>query len=1102
MSNSQLLSPGDEFEKYVVEQELGHGGMGAVYLVRHRFLDTEFALKVLYPEVAERDKQYVERFIREGRLACQIRHPNLIAVYDAGQNEKNKMFYLVMDFVSGGNVRDKLKKEHFINMLEAISIVRQVASALEAAQKHNMVHRDIKPDNIMFDDKGVVRLADLGIAKATDDNNTGLTMAASVFGTPAYMSPEQARDSSKVDTRADIYSIGVVFFEMLTGRRPFSGNTTIEILSHVVDSEPAPDVRTFLKDVPEDVAKLVADMLEKDREKRISSPTELIHRLDALNLSAYQPNQIQPEAIPVTESEAPTGVTLPTMAGGQVPTPSQVQPTPQPASNPQSVGAVSGSPTPAAPSTDTISAPSPSTGKGAAPEKKRGPLMYVALAFSVLLFVGMCALLFLKLKSQESQPQGTTTITEPSQSGKTPQKTVAVKPAENPTVPSSEKPSENPSEKPKTVALQNAENQTTEVAPSKPGEKPQETTQEVKTEELTPVADDQGKPQEAAAKLAEEAKAKEAAAKADAEAKAKEAAMQQEVQVWSEELKKALDELESAKIDRGQTFGKHLDNLERNIMSAQNVLETDNAQRFVLAHDWLRTAREERKWIHENAPLRERIQKSLQNIQEAEQKARAEGAVLQKVSEYASASDAVEKLKFLFEQGDFEGAEKQGTVALNKFTEAFELARQQNLKTSIHEARLAFHRKNWDKTIATAEKILKKDPENEIAKQLKSQAEEGRKQQLLDGILAEARNAKKAQNWALVQAKAQEARKLQADHPEATALETEAIKMQQTCLVATFAVNGKTVDAQYTITPNVPGTLENGFFLEKGKTYHVEANYKEKEDEWTAIQDITANWEGKKQVAIELQLKIGKVFTVPLEGSPLNLLLVKAGRFQMGAQQGERGSTPFETLHWVTLSKNYWLGATEVTQGQWKAVMGNNPSKNTEGDNFPVEKVSWQDAMVFCKKLNERFREHLPAGYEFSLPTEAQWEYACRAGTTTTLNSGKDITTELGSCNNLDEIGWYNKNSDGETHPVGQKQPNAWGFFDMHGNVQEWCRDGFYVYKEATDPVGPSAANRIYRGGSYDSRVRDCRTAVRFSVSPDKRYVSLGFRLAIVPKQP
>ena len=345
MNNSKLLSPGDRFEKYIIEKELGHGGMGAVYLVRHSILDTKFALKVLYPEVAGRDKQFVERFIREGRLAGQIRHENLIAVYDAGQNEKNGMYYLVMDFVSGGSVRDRIKQNHYVDMLEAISIIRQVACALQAAQNHNMVHRDIKPDNIMFDDKGVVRLADLGIAKATDDRETGLTLEASVFGTPAYMSPEQARDSSKVDTRADIYSLGVVFYEMLTGRRPFSGETTIEILSHVIDDTPAPDVRIFSKDLPADVAKLVADMLEKDRDKRVQSPSELIRRIDALDLTAYKvgeqtaadevevtmPTMASPvggaSASPVAEAPQPTNVTMPTMASAEPPPTNVTMPT-------------------------------------------------------------------------------------------------------------------------------------------------------------------------------------------------------------------------------------------------------------------------------------------------------------------------------------------------------------------------------------------------------------------------------------------------------------------------------------------------------------------------------------------------------------------------------------------------------------------------------------------------------------------------------------------------------------------------------------------------------------------------------------------------------
>ncbi len=320
MSDQILLKTGDEFEKYTVEKELGHGGMGAVYLVCHKVLGAKFALKVLYPEVAKRDRQFVERFIREARLAGGIRHQNLIAVYDAGLNEPSGMYYLVMDYVAGGSVRELLKNDGYVDMVEAISIVRQVASALEAAQQRNMVHRDIKPDNIMFDSHGIVRLADLGIAKATDDSEGNLTMEASVFGTPSYMSPEQARDASKVDTRADIYSLGVVLFEMLTGRRPFGGENSIEILSHVIGPEEAPDVRTYSPDIPEAVAELVADMLAKDITKRVASPTALIKRINCLDLSEYGAAEFpHAEKNAAAEELDVTLQTLPSMPAAKAP---------------------------------------------------------------------------------------------------------------------------------------------------------------------------------------------------------------------------------------------------------------------------------------------------------------------------------------------------------------------------------------------------------------------------------------------------------------------------------------------------------------------------------------------------------------------------------------------------------------------------------------------------------------------------------------------------------------------------------------------------------------------------------------------------------------
>ena len=404
---NSLLRPGDVFEKYTVEQELGHGSMGAVYLVRHCVLNTNFALKVLYPGVAQRAQQFVDRFIREAQLAGRIRHPNLIAVYDAGLNESNGMYYLVMDYVSGGSVRSKLRKQIHLSVLESLGIVRQVGHALEAAFQHNMVHRDIKPENIMFDADGMVRLADLGIATAKGDHNANLTVEAAVFGTSSYMSPEQARDSRNVDIRADIYSLGIVLFEMLTGKRPFSGENTIEILTQVIGNRPAPDVRTLNPDIPEAVAVLVADMIQKDLRKRIASPSDLISRIDVIlsNLEnmgeakAEQPEAekamatiVQPVAVAAPAAQA-AELTMETIAQ---PVPSQPQPT---ASQPELTLETIAQPPPAAQKTSepsrnqpfepTVAIDADSTSKAAAESSNNRKLIIVGgVAVGLLLAIG------------------------------------------------------------------------------------------------------------------------------------------------------------------------------------------------------------------------------------------------------------------------------------------------------------------------------------------------------------------------------------------------------------------------------------------------------------------------------------------------------------------------------------------------------------------------------------------------------------------------------------------------------------------------------------------------------------------------------------------
>ena len=220
-------------------------------------------------------------------------------------------------------------------------------------------------------------------------------------------------------------------------------------------------------------------------------------------------------------------------------------------------------------------------------------------------------------------------------------------------------------------------------------------------------------------------------------------------------------------------------------------------------------------------------------------------------------------------------------------------------------------------------------------------------------------------------------------------------------------------------------------------------------------------------------------------GIKMELILISAGTFEMGSPESEAGRSSDETLHTVTISKPFYIGKFHVTQEQYKAVIGENPSHNKAARN-PVEQVYWEDALKFCEKLSAATGKQ-----KARLPTEAEWEYACRAGTRTRYNLGE--TTE-----DLKRAGWYPANSGNKTHEVGGKTPNAWGLYDMHGNVWEWCRDwkANYASGPQTDPQGPeTGGEHVLRGASYDSLERQCRAASRHHWGGP--HVAIGFRIVM-----
>lgn len=267
-SSLRLLEPGEQFGDYVVERLLGKGGMGAVYLVRAPG-GQQYAIKIMYPWMSEKNRDYRKRFAREAEFAMKIRHKNLISVYDVGEDPETGLDYIIMDYVPGGTVADRLEQNGPMPVAEAVAIASQVALALEVAHRNGVIHRDIKSDNIMFDADGTPRLTDLGVAKFMGgEQKTTVTTTGMVIGTPAYMAPEQMIDSHGIDARADIYALGVVLFEMLSGKRPREGSTAVELLAKAIKGEPIPDVRTLRPDVPEAIAYVISLMCAPKPEGR------------------------------------------------------------------------------------------------------------------------------------------------------------------------------------------------------------------------------------------------------------------------------------------------------------------------------------------------------------------------------------------------------------------------------------------------------------------------------------------------------------------------------------------------------------------------------------------------------------------------------------------------------------------------------------------------------------------------------------------------------------------------------------------------------------------------------------------------------------------
>lgn len=371
----------------------------------------------------------------------------------------------------------------------------------------------------------------------------------------------------------------------------------------------------------------------------------------------------------------------------------------------------------------------------------------------------------------------------------------------------------------------------------------------------------------------------------------------------------------------------------------------------------------------------------------------------------------------------------------------------------------------------------------------------------VDAAIAMARSAREQGRWDVAASAADRVLMLDKRHAEALSIHREAVdaRLPRLRVVATLAE--REVPAKLSLLGEHSVTTPTVVLLETGRSHFPMVAWESEGRHFSVnLGEVVADWEGVREVRVPLD---GRSSPFPGEelglllgdGSELALVWCPPGSFVMGSPGNEMGRCDDEAQHRVILTNGFWIGRHEVTRAQWRAVMDGDLHRSAKpGEDTAMDCISWED----CQTLLQRLNAQLPGG-GFRLPTEAEWEYACRAGTTTALNSGRNLTSARGMCHNLDPLAWYEANSDGgEVQPVGRKLPNGWGLHDMHGNVWEWCRDryGRYGHGSVTDPLGGSSGPyRVARGGGATSSADLCRSARRFSGSDTNRTASVGMRL-------
>ena len=1040
---------GQRLGEYQLVRKVGQGGMGAVYEAIQTKLNRQVALKIL-PKKSTQDRAFLERFYREAQAAAALNHPNIVQVYDIAEDKGYHFF--AMEFVEGENLLQRVKRDGKLPADEALAIAEQVAKGLRFAQQRSIIHRDIKPDNIMVTRDGQVKLADLGLAKSTEDDK-GVTQTGAGLGTPYYMAPEQAQDARNVDHRADIYALGITLLHLVTGKRPFDGDSAYSIIIQHRERE-LPSAQELGAEVTRGVEAVIHKMAAKDPAQRYQDYDSLLS--DLAKVRAGQP----PEAIAEKLRDLPT------------------------------TAAVTSHRT-----TRTRAAREKPKGKGA---------LVVGIGVVAVALIGIGVFV---ASRPGSGPRDTSQTTV---------RPTAVDPPGRP-------------DKTKDLA------EILAYAESYAKDHPDEFAEIIgKFEQVRGKGMGTAHGMEATDRIRTWQKKWDDAALAEIEKRrqsADECLMEgrfvEASEIWDgfpQNLKNAVarQRIEEQLAQIQEALRVAIVELEQEAAPILAKAPTELTADEVKSLEALRTkATDPSDHIPDGSreslvDLAEKISGHLEAYGDASASRRAEALRafwtryegLVKAKSFEEAEGLLTQSEGILEEKEAALLTKDTQTVRQLFAQAESRLPELKGKTirvggiglkvsEVKDGRVYVKQGGAEMALG----MDRLDSDTLLSLVLHSGSEAGaatRERALFTFYYGKSSDAVEA--LGLAAESGADVSFYVARLVPVLVVTTNPTGAEVT-LKQKVAAEWETVEQEPLTTPLRREALKNTVYL-------VQVN---REGYRPEIQEVEVGEGGEYRVALKLQrlflpLAIERDFEIP-KGSKdqygnairkdtdratglaqeirhkktgMHFILIPAGTFQMGSPDDETDRQDNEgPVRRANISKPFYLGKYEVTQTEWKMAMGTNPSSH-QNDRNPVGPVSWANCQDFIKKLN--FDLDQSKGAAFALPTEAQWEYACRAGTTTKYSFGDDDSK-------LGDHAWLTTNtvSKGEKHPnpVGQRKPNPWGLYDLHGNMQEWCED---VWHESYDgaPTDESAwitggeqGHRVQRGGSWMYGTSLCRCAAR-----------------------